>query len=317
MRTSYMICCISKEQCREDHNPEDRPDVHQFFGEANTAGKRKEWLRALDTIEALDPHTVIAGHKRAGTVDGMFNLHRTRQYILDFEDALAKATNWKEFMADIQKRSRLVQHDYLRFLTDCSCQKNSLALTVTDRRKVPVFKFQCVHKLHSFPDFIPVFFCKYSQCSGIGITSCGHNIFTCQTVKMLPVNEKNIISNQRVSLSPTKFLCKNVSMFEFSPSQIPLGIKRQPQSSFFKIYIYYLTLLFASFSRLVFAGGQTIRQSFFSSLKPFHLLPLFSAARTAAVVPAAATFFPLTSANGRLLKPEFGCLFNCSFLEHL
>lgn len=91
-------------------------DVHQFFGEANTAGKRKEWLRALDTIEALDPHTVIAGHKRAGTVDGMFNLHRTRQYILDFEDALAKATNWKEFMADIQSRypRRINHHAILR-----------------------------------------------------------------------------------------------------------------------------------------------------------------------------------------------------------
>ncbi|KAL2819093.1 hypothetical protein BDW59DRAFT_165245 [Aspergillus cavernicola] len=31
-------------------------DVHQFFGEANTTEKRKEWLRALDTIEALQLH---------------------------------------------------------------------------------------------------------------------------------------------------------------------------------------------------------------------------------------------------------------------
>jgi hypothetical protein len=59
-------------------------DVHQYFGEADTPDKRKEWLRALDTIEALDPHTVIAGHKRPGTVDGLFNLQKTRQYILDF-----------------------------------------------------------------------------------------------------------------------------------------------------------------------------------------------------------------------------------------
>jgi glyoxylase-like metal-dependent hydrolase (beta-lactamase superfamily II) len=46
-------------------------DVHQYFGEANTTAKRQEWLRALDAIEALDPQTVIAGHKRAGTVDGL------------------------------------------------------------------------------------------------------------------------------------------------------------------------------------------------------------------------------------------------------
>ncbi|KAL4768224.1 beta-lactamase-like protein [Aspergillus nidulans var. acristatus] len=71
-------------------------DVHQYFGEATTVEKRKEWLRALDTIEALDPHTVIAGHKRAGTADGLLNVCKTRQYILDFEDAVDKASNWEE-----------------------------------------------------------------------------------------------------------------------------------------------------------------------------------------------------------------------------
>lgn len=91
-------------------------DVHQYFGEANTPEKRKEWLRALDTIEALDPHTVIAGHKRAGTVDGLFNLQKTRQYILDFEDAVQSALNWKELTEDIQRRypRRINPHAILR-----------------------------------------------------------------------------------------------------------------------------------------------------------------------------------------------------------
>lgn len=91
-------------------------DVHQFFGEANTPEKRNEWLRALDTIEALDPHTVIAGHKRAGTVDGLFNLQKTRQYILDFEDAVRSASSWKELVADIQRRypNRINPHAILR-----------------------------------------------------------------------------------------------------------------------------------------------------------------------------------------------------------
>lgn len=71
-------------------------DMHQFLGEANTTEKRQEWLRALDTIEALDPHTVIAGHKRAGTVDGLFNLHKTRKYILDFDKAAESSSDWKE-----------------------------------------------------------------------------------------------------------------------------------------------------------------------------------------------------------------------------
>ena len=71
-------------------------DVHQFFGEAKTTEKRNEWLRALDTIEALEPHTVIAGHKRAGTVDGIFNLRSTREYILAFDDAVRTSSNWEE-----------------------------------------------------------------------------------------------------------------------------------------------------------------------------------------------------------------------------
>ncbi|KAL4746203.1 hypothetical protein BDW72DRAFT_207533 [Aspergillus terricola var. indicus] len=39
-----------------------------IFDEANTVEKRRGWLRALDTIEALDPHIAIAGHRRAGTI---------------------------------------------------------------------------------------------------------------------------------------------------------------------------------------------------------------------------------------------------------
>ncbi|GAQ08082.1 hypothetical protein ALT_5403 [Aspergillus lentulus] len=91
-------------------------DVHQYFGEANTTEKRKEWLRALDTIEALEPHAVIAGHKRPGTVDGLFNLHRTRQYILDFEEAVASTSNWHELWEEMKRRysGRINPHAILR-----------------------------------------------------------------------------------------------------------------------------------------------------------------------------------------------------------
>ncbi|KAJ6078802.1 hypothetical protein N7467_008555 [Penicillium canescens] len=91
-------------------------DVHQFFGEANTTEKRKEWLRALEAIKALEPHTVIAGHKRAGTVDGLFNLYKTRQYILDFEQAVGSSSNWKELWEDMKRRypRRINPHAILR-----------------------------------------------------------------------------------------------------------------------------------------------------------------------------------------------------------
>jgi glyoxylase-like metal-dependent hydrolase (beta-lactamase superfamily II) len=63
-------------------------DVHQFFGEANTPAKRKEWLKAIETIEGLHPHTVVAGHKREGSIDGVYNLKATREYIEAFDSAV-------------------------------------------------------------------------------------------------------------------------------------------------------------------------------------------------------------------------------------
>ena len=43
-------------------------DVHLHLGESN-AHTRREWLAALDTIEARRPRAVIAGHKRPGNDD--------------------------------------------------------------------------------------------------------------------------------------------------------------------------------------------------------------------------------------------------------
>ncbi|OGM46499.1 metallo-beta-lactamase domain protein [Aspergillus bombycis] len=90
-------------------------DVHQFFGEADTTSKRREWLRALDIIEALEPHTVVAGHKRAGTVDGVFNIQSTRRYILAFEDAVTTTSSPEELYRRMQELfpSRINPHAIL------------------------------------------------------------------------------------------------------------------------------------------------------------------------------------------------------------
>ncbi|KAE8311690.1 beta-lactamase-like protein [Aspergillus transmontanensis] len=90
-------------------------DVHQFFGEANTTSKRMEWLRALEIIESLKPHTVVAGHKRAGTVDGVFNIENTRQYILAFEEAVTTTSSPEELYRKMQESfpSRINPHAIL------------------------------------------------------------------------------------------------------------------------------------------------------------------------------------------------------------
>ncbi|PSN59198.1 Metallo-hydrolase/oxidoreductase [Corynespora cassiicola Philippines] len=68
-------------------------DCHQHFGEAKTPEKRKEWLNAIDQIEALKPQIVVAGHKRATQADGPYLMQSTREYIYTFEKELAKASS--------------------------------------------------------------------------------------------------------------------------------------------------------------------------------------------------------------------------------
>lgn len=65
-------------------------DVHQYLAESDPEG-RKEWLAALDIIEALGPRAVVAGHKRYGNDDSPRIINETRAYIRDF-DRLDKET---------------------------------------------------------------------------------------------------------------------------------------------------------------------------------------------------------------------------------
>jgi glyoxylase-like metal-dependent hydrolase (beta-lactamase superfamily II) len=63
-------------------------DVHPYLVESNPE-HRREWLAALDTIEALQPAAVVAGHKRASRDDHPRNIEETRQYIRDFDKIAA------------------------------------------------------------------------------------------------------------------------------------------------------------------------------------------------------------------------------------
>ncbi len=65
-------------------------DVHLYLAESSDQ-KRREWIAALDAIEALDPRALVAGHKRAGRADDPRIIEETRQYIRDF-DRVAEST---------------------------------------------------------------------------------------------------------------------------------------------------------------------------------------------------------------------------------
>ena len=59
-------------------------DVHLYLAESSPE-KRREWIAALDAMEALDPRAVIAGHKRAGRPDDPSIIEETRQYLREFD----------------------------------------------------------------------------------------------------------------------------------------------------------------------------------------------------------------------------------------
>jgi glyoxylase-like metal-dependent hydrolase (beta-lactamase superfamily II) len=69
--------------------------VHMHLGESNPQ-TRREWIAALDTIEALKPRAVIAGHKRAGNDDGPHIIEETRKYIRDFDREVGAATSARD-----------------------------------------------------------------------------------------------------------------------------------------------------------------------------------------------------------------------------
>ena len=66
-------------------------DVHLYLAESN-AQKRQDWIAALDKIESLGPHAVVASHKRPENKDDPKIIEETRQYIRDF-DRLAETTS--------------------------------------------------------------------------------------------------------------------------------------------------------------------------------------------------------------------------------
>ena len=73
-------------------------DVHLYLAESN-AQTRREWIDALDKIEALKPRAVVASHKRPENEDDPRTIEETRQYIRDF-DRLAETTKTAQELYD-------------------------------------------------------------------------------------------------------------------------------------------------------------------------------------------------------------------------
>ncbi|MFC9993862.1 MBL fold metallo-hydrolase [Nocardia sp. NPDC127526] len=70
--------------------------VHQMLAEAAHGGL-ESWLRAIDTVAALQPRAVVAGHKNKELPDTPAILDHTRRYLLDAQRLLADKPGPTEF----------------------------------------------------------------------------------------------------------------------------------------------------------------------------------------------------------------------------
>ncbi|MFE5034340.1 MBL fold metallo-hydrolase [Streptomyces sp. NPDC056683] len=68
---------------------------HMFVG-ATTPESRQEWIAALDRLAALNPNTVVAGHKKPGAPDGPEIIDATKRYLVDFGRAQQEASSDRE-----------------------------------------------------------------------------------------------------------------------------------------------------------------------------------------------------------------------------
>jgi hypothetical protein len=55
-----------------------------MFVGATTPESRDEWIQALDHLAALEPTTVVAGHKKPGAPDAPDAIAATKRYLTDF-----------------------------------------------------------------------------------------------------------------------------------------------------------------------------------------------------------------------------------------
>jgi len=76
--------------------------VHLYLAESNTQ-TRHEWISALDKIESLKPHAVIAGHKRPTNEDSPKIIEQTRQYIREFDKIVETTTTALELYNNMMK----------------------------------------------------------------------------------------------------------------------------------------------------------------------------------------------------------------------
>lgn len=75
--------------------------VHQYLAESGGVVGIDSWLAALDTLEALNATTIIAGHKNPELPDDASQIDATRSYLIDARRLLESSGSADEFYAEM------------------------------------------------------------------------------------------------------------------------------------------------------------------------------------------------------------------------
>jgi glyoxylase-like metal-dependent hydrolase (beta-lactamase superfamily II) len=70
-------------------------ECHMYVGDT-TPESRKNWIAALDGLAALNPTTVVAGHKKPGAPDSPSAIQDTKRYLQDYDRLQKSATSDKQ-----------------------------------------------------------------------------------------------------------------------------------------------------------------------------------------------------------------------------
>ncbi|GAB7325516.1 hypothetical protein MBLNU13_g09522t1 [Cladosporium sp. NU13] len=79
--------------------------VHLMQAGTATKEKRNAWIAAIEKVEQLGPTSVVAAHQKPGEVQGVWHLHRTKEYLKRFGELVEsrQVKNAKELAATMMK----------------------------------------------------------------------------------------------------------------------------------------------------------------------------------------------------------------------
>lgn len=78
--------------------------AYSYLAESLTPALRSQWIHAIRTIQALQPETVVVGHKRAGAVDGAWTLNATIRYIELWDELVPHAKDARDMFEKVRTR---------------------------------------------------------------------------------------------------------------------------------------------------------------------------------------------------------------------